>query len=506
MAAAGPPNGMLAPAGVADRTTHDPNAAANAAAAATDARAAFAQHFPHHAPAQASPPAGYPAQGYGQPPPMSGPPPLGTPSSMPISSQPLNAMAAPGTPAKTLLGAMNPVASNPAAGNYGPNYRVTGQQAAYPGPGQTPQSYPSQPNMGQGQYPQQYTQNPSNPAMPGYQQQGYAQPAPSAAVETQHLGPEVTKKKSSIGRDVAIGVAIAGLVLGGFLAVKFLILDSDSGTGASNGTPTPSSIATIRLSLPKGVAADLYVDDKKIATVSDGQEIPVSAGSRKVKLLGPSNAKCEQKLDLPGGKTTPVECGLKPGPETPSSGSASGSADGSASGSGAGSAKAAAGSGAGSATPVKPDPTKPDPTKPDPTKPDPKVTTTKPDITKPDTSVKPNDKTTTTTTTTKPDDKTTKTTTKPGDKTTKTTTKPGDKTNKPDKSNADKTTGYLTVSSKPSARISIDGVDTGMSTPTGKISLSPGRHKVTFTVGDDKFTFAVNIKAGETLPMSKALQ
>jgi hypothetical protein len=78
-----------------------------------------------------------------------------------------------------------------------------------------------------------------------------------------------------------------------------LVLDSDSGGGAGSGSATPSPIATIRLSLPKGVSADLYVDDKKIATVSDGQEIPVTSGSRKVKLLGPSNAKCEQRLELP---------------------------------------------------------------------------------------------------------------------------------------------------------------------------------------------------------------
>jgi len=499
---------------------------------------------PSFVPAQASPPAqGYAAQpppgyqqtnqpqqyGYGQQPQMSGPPPLGTPSSMPISqSQPIPQLS---SPAKTLIGGISPMAGgNPAAGNYGPNYRVTGQQPAYTGPAQTPQGYPSQPSQpNMGQYPQQQypASNPSNPLLPGYQQgghQNYGQPGPAGAVETQHLGSE-PKKKSSIGRDVAIGVAIAGLVLGGFLAVKFLILDSDSGSGAGSGSAAPSSIATIRLSLPKGVAADLYVDDKKIATVSDGQEIPVSAGSRKVKLLGPSNAKCEQKLELPGGKTTPVECGLKPSSETPMAGSAGSAAAGSAaagsaSGSGDGSAKAGttagsatAGSGSGSATQAVDTTKTVDKTT---------TTTTKPDTTKPDTAVKPNDKTTTTTTTTttkpvdktttttttKPVDKTTTTTTKPVDKTTttKTTTKTGDKTTKPDKSVADKTSGYLTVSSKPSAKISIDGVDTGMSTPTGKISLTPGRHKVTFTVGDDKFTFAVNVKAGETVALSKELQ
>ncbi|MBA3457655.1 MAG: protein kinase, partial [Deltaproteobacteria bacterium] len=342
---------------------------------------------PAYVPAQASPSAqghaaqpvpGYlqnqdqPAQshGYGQTPQMSGPPPQGTPSSKPLSSQ-LPQLA---SPAKTLMGGISPVAAaSPTAGNYGPNYRVTGQQAAYPGtagPGMTPQGYPShqtsqpsQPHMHASQpsmqYSQHYPSNPSNPLLPGYQSaqsQPYAQqnPGPAAAIETQHLGTEA-KKRSSIGRDVAIGVAIAGLVLGGFLAVKFLVLDKDKGTGASSGSATASGIATIRLSLPKNVQADLYVDDKKIATVSDGQEIPVSAGSRKVKLLGPSNAKCEQKLELPGGKTTPVECGLKPSMETATTGSAAGSssaasgsaASGSASGSGAGSAASGSASGSG---------------------------------------------------------------------------------------------------------------------------------------------------------------
>jgi len=544
-----PPGGRSSTQGMPQAPSPSAQMASGPGSANAKTLMAMSPPEPAFAPAQASPPAsqGYPAQppqgsyppgdypppqyGYGQQPPMSGPPPLGTPSSMPISqSQPMNAVGPAGNnPAKTLLGALPP--GNPAAGNYGPNYRVTGQQQPYPGGAQQP-GYPSQPDM---QYPQQY---PSNPSMGYGSQQGYQQPGAAAALEPQ-LAPEV-KKKSSIGRDVAIGVAIAGLVLGGFLAVKFLILDSDSGTGAGSGSAGPSSIATIRLSLPKGISADLYVDDKKIATVIDGQEIPVSAGSRKVKLLGPSNAKCEQKLELPGGKTTPVECGLKPiaepangsagsgagsakigttdgsgaGSATPAAGSGAGSAAGSGAGSakvgttagsGAGSATAAgSGAGSGSATTMT--------TKPDKTTTTTTTTVVKPDITKPDKTTTKPDKTTTTTTTTKPDKTTTtkpdKTTTTKPDKTTTTkpdkttTTKPDKTTSKPD----DKSNGYLTVSSKPSAKISVDGVDTGMSTPTGKIQLTPGRHKVTFMVGDDKFTFAVNIKAGETTSLNKELQ
>src|SRR5439155_24925224 len=131
-----------------------------------------------------------------------------------------------------------------------------------------------------------------------------------------------------------IGVGIAALVLGGFRAVKFLLLDGDSSEPAAPA----SSIATIRLSMTSGVTADLFVDDKKIATVSDKQEIPVSAGQRKVKLVGPTGARCEQPMNLPAGKTTTLECAMAaaPGP-------------GSAGGESAGSAAAGPGAGSGSA-------------------------------------------------------------------------------------------------------------------------------------------------------------
>ena len=68
--------------------------------------------------------------------------------------------------------------------------------------------------------------------------------------------------------------------------------------------------------------------------------------------------------------------------------------------------------------------------------------------------------------------------------------------------------GYLNVYSKPPAKISIDGKDTGLATPiTGKaLSLAPGKHKVTFTIGGDRFTFAVTIKSGATETLSKDLQ
>ena len=68
--------------------------------------------------------------------------------------------------------------------------------------------------------------------------------------------------------------------------------------------------------------------------------------------------------------------------------------------------------------------------------------------------------------------------------------------------------GYLQIFSKPAAKILIDGADTGMSTPISGhgLALGPGKHKVTFVMGDDRYTFPVMIKVGATETMSKDLQ
>jgi hypothetical protein len=75
---------------------------------------------------------------------------------------------------------------------------------------------------------------------------------------------------------------------------------------------------------------------------------------------------------------------------------------------------------------------------------------------------------------------------------------------------ADTTTkGYLQVLSKPTnAKILVDGVDTGLTTPIKgkKLALTPGKHKITYIIGDDRFTYPVNIQPGKTELMSKNLQ
>jgi hypothetical protein len=69
--------------------------------------------------------------------------------------------------------------------------------------------------------------------------------------------------------------------------------------------------------------------------------------------------------------------------------------------------------------------------------------------------------------------------------------------------------GYLQVNSKPAgAKILIDGSDTGLTTPISgkKLKLPAGKHKVTFVIGVDRFTYPVVIEAGESATMTKDLQ
>jgi hypothetical protein len=347
--------------------------------------------------------------------------------------------------------------------------------------------------------------------MPGYappnQYGGYPGSGPMQATPIDGLQPQVEGKRSTLVRDILIGVAIAALVLGGFFIVKIFILDKKDEAPAA----TTSTIATIHIGMAAGVTADLLVDEKKIATVMDGQDIPVSAGRRHVVLVGPGGGKCEVNVTLEAGKTTPLKCQLES--KVPATGSGAGSAAGSAAptaGSGAGSAAPAAGSaapaagsgagsGAGSAAPkagtasvvvppVTP-PTTADKTVAHPTTPTP------PTSTKTDTKASSETKKTDIAKTETKLDKQTMPETKADKKKTDVLADTSGK-------------GYLAITSKPTAHILVDGVDSGLSTPiSGKaLSMAPGQHKITFVMGDDRYTFPVTIVAGKTEQLDKDLQ
>ena len=100
----------------------------------------------------------------------------------------------------------------------------------------------------------------------------------------------------------------------------------------------------------------------------------------------------------------------------------------------------------------------------------------------------------------KPEPKVTKTEPRPEPRITKTEPKVDTK--------ADTNLGYLTAYATPFAQVAVDGKPTGKTTPItpmGKIPLSPGVHKVTFSVGREKFTYVVKIEAGKTSKITKDL-
>ncbi|MEZ4368411.1 MAG: PEGA domain-containing protein [Kofleriaceae bacterium] len=62
--------------------------------------------------------------------------------------------------------------------------------------------------------------------------------------------------------------------------------------------------------------------------------------------------------------------------------------------------------------------------------------------------------------------------------------------------------------SKPSANVSIDGKDTGLSTPLSgrrRLRLKTGRRRITLTTGGESYDFTVTIEDGETTTLSRTL-
>jgi hypothetical protein len=66
-------------------------------------------------------------------------------------------------------------------------------------------------------------------------------------------------------------------------------------------------------------------------------------------------------------------------------------------------------------------------------------------------------------------------------------------------------TGQVEIQSDPPANIFIDGKDTGKTTPV-TLDLAPGKHKVTFVVGIDRFTYPVAVQAGQKQAIVKDLR
>jgi len=81
--------------------------------------------------------------------------------------------------------------------------------------------------------------------------------------------------------------------------------------------PVAAGSATLRIAMPPGITAELSIDDKRLARVHDGYELPVSAGSHRVRIENGAGARCAQELVIAAGKTTTIECAFGKPPLPP---------------------------------------------------------------------------------------------------------------------------------------------------------------------------------------------
>jgi len=65
------------------------------------------------------------------------------------------------------------------------------------------------------------------------------------------------------------------------------------------------------------------------------------------------------------------------------------------------------------------------------------------------------------------------------------------------------TPGRLVIQNSRPARIQVDGRDVG-TTPI-ELAVPPGRHKITFVLASEKYTFTVNVEPGRKVMLSKSL-
>ena len=183
-----------------------------------------------------------------------------------------------------------------------------------PHPGLPPTAYPG------------YLQGSPAYSIPGYPPAGggYGYPPVTGAMPALVTGPmpllpnpvQTEGKRSTPLRDIFIGVASAAVVLGAFFVVKTLAFDDDQDSVATTRT-----IATIRISMTPGLAADMFIDDTRIAVVTNNQDVPVTAGNRRVVLVGPNGATCDKQVLFEPGRTVTLKCEMpKPGSATSGSG------------------------------------------------------------------------------------------------------------------------------------------------------------------------------------------
>jgi serine/threonine protein kinase len=315
------------------------------------------------------------------------------------------------------------------------------------------------------------------------------------------LATERKQRRPSLGKDIAIGIGIAAVVLGLVAIVKFVVLGDEGGARRAEA----ATAGTIVVTAKEAEGAEVFIGGEKRGVVANGTLIveKVVAGEHEVKVVKAGGDPCTQKVAVDGGETETIQCEFTPAvavvapdaaPADPAMTVDAGVAPATVA---PDAAPAAAPVVAPDAAPVTPTPVE-----------------TKPEVSAEDRKKAAEEK--------KKRDEERRARREEDEKKKladaaakkdaprKTTGGTGaTKTTKTDPKVAVATgDGYLVAYTTPWAKVVIDGKDTGKMTPIApraKIALPPGKHKVTFVVGRENWSYTVTIKAGETSKITKDL-
>ena len=105
----------------------------------------------------------------------------------------------------------------------------------------------------------------------------------------------------------AVWIVAGILMMGAGVGVGFTLRKARLEQQQEKAAGDATGMATLRVTMPKDVKADLFIDDKRIGSVQNNVGFPVAAGMHRVK-IAKGAARCEQDIDLPAGKLTTIEC------------------------------------------------------------------------------------------------------------------------------------------------------------------------------------------------------
>ena len=335
------------------------------------------------------------------------------------------------------------------------------------------------------------------------------------------VGKPEKRRRPSLGKDIAIGVGIAAVVLGLVAIVKFTVLGDGGGARRAEAAATSGSIV---ITVPDGAKAEVFIGDESRGVVTGSLTVEnVAPGPQEIKVVRDGVDPCTRTVELDAGETESVECAFPTQVVADSSahpergGEAAESKD-------AGVAAVAAPIDAAPVPAVLPDASA--------------AAVVKPEI-KSDESKKDDEKTTDEQKLAREERRKKREEAKKAAEEEKAAEreakrlaaeKKAEEKKKKDEekkrlaaekkkkvgagtgpvktTKTDDPNGYLVAYTTPWAKVSLDGKDTGKMTPIApraKIALPPGKHKVTFIVGRESWSYTVTIKAGETSKITKDL-